>query len=84
MPSHAERLRARGLLTIDELAARLGVHKTTIKNWHRAGLLVSHKANDKNTRLFVPPAPGDPQLVARQGSPIRNRVPTQPAPGGAV
>ena len=28
--------------------------------------------------------PGDPRLVARQGSPIRNRVPTQPAPGGAV
>jgi DNA-binding transcriptional regulator YiaG len=84
MPSHLERLRARGLLTIDELAARLGVHKTTIKNWHRAGLLVSHKANDKNIRLFEPPAPGDPRLVARQGSPIRNRVPTQHAPGGAV
>jgi len=84
MPSHIQRLRARGLLTIDELAARLGVHKTTIKNWHRAGLLVSHKANDKNIRLFEPPAPSDPRLVARQGSPIRNRVPTQPAPGGAV
>jgi DNA invertase Pin-like site-specific DNA recombinase/DNA-binding transcriptional regulator YiaG len=84
MPSHLERLRTRGLLTTDELAARLGVHKTTIKNWHRAGLLVSHKASDKNIRLFEPPAPGDPRLVARQGSPIRNRVPTQPAPGGAV
>jgi hypothetical protein len=84
MPSHAERLRARGLLTIDELATRLGVHKTTIKNWHRAGLLVSHKANDKNIRLFEPPAPGDPRLVTRQGSPIRNRVRPQPAPGGAV
>ena len=84
MPSHAERLRARGLLTIDELAERLHVHKTTIKNWHRAGLLISHKANDKNIRLFEPPAPGDPRLVARQGSPITNRVRTQPAPGGAV
>jgi DNA invertase Pin-like site-specific DNA recombinase len=84
LPSHAERLHARGLLTIGELAERLDVHKTTIKNWHQAGLLISHKGNDKNIRLFEAPAPGDPRLVARQGSPIRNRVPTQPAPGGAV
>ena len=84
MPSHLERLRAHGMLTADEIAHRLGVHPTTIKAWHRAGLLASHKANDKNVRLFEPPAPGDPRLAARQGSPIRNRVPTQPAPGGAV
>jgi DNA invertase Pin-like site-specific DNA recombinase/DNA-binding transcriptional regulator YiaG len=84
MPSHLQRLRRRGLLTIDELADRLHVHKSTIKAWHRAGLLAAHQANDKNIRLFEPPEPGDPRLVARQGSPIRNRVPTQPAPGGAV
>ena len=51
---------------------------------HRAGLLTSHRANDKNERLFEPPTPGDPRLMTRQGSPLRNRVPTQPAPGGAV
>jgi DNA invertase Pin-like site-specific DNA recombinase len=84
MPSHLQRLRGRGMLTVDEIAHRLGAHPSTIKAWHRAGLLASHKANDKNVRLFEPPAPGDPRLVARQGSPIRNRVPTQPAPGGAV
>ena len=84
MPSHLQRLRGHGMLTIDETAARLSVHPSTIKAWHRAGLLTSHKANDKNIRLFEPPTPGDPRLAARQGSPIRNRVPTQPAPGGAV
>jgi DNA invertase Pin-like site-specific DNA recombinase len=84
LPSHADRLRARGLLTIGELATRLRVHPSTIKGWHRAGLLTSHKANDKNERLFKPPIPGDPRLVPRQGSPLRNRIPTQPAPGGAV
>jgi DNA invertase Pin-like site-specific DNA recombinase len=84
LPSHADRLRARGLLPLPETASRLGVHTSTIKAWHRAGLLTSHKANDKNIRLFEPPAPGDSRLAARQGSPIRNRVPTQPAPGGAV
>jgi DNA invertase Pin-like site-specific DNA recombinase len=84
MPSHAERLQARGLLDMAEIAKALGVHPTTIKNWHRAGLLVSHQANDKNQRLFEAPAPGDPRLAARQGSPIKNRVPAQPTPGGAV
>jgi hypothetical protein len=84
LPSHADRLRSKGLLTINEIAQHLGVHPTTIKNWHRAGLLPSHKANDKNMRLYEPPTPGDPRLVARQGSPIQKRVPTQPAPGGAL
>src|SRR6185437_15927912 len=51
LPSHQDRLRAQGLLTITETAKQLGVHPSTIKAWHRAGLLTSHKANDKNERL---------------------------------
>jgi DNA invertase Pin-like site-specific DNA recombinase/DNA-binding transcriptional regulator YiaG len=84
LPSHTERLRARGLLTLDEIAERLGVHTSTIKAWHHAGLLVSHKANDKNERLYRPPTPGDPRLVKRMGSRLANRVHTEPTPGGAV
>lgn len=84
LPSHLERLRARGLLTIPELADRLGVHPSTIKAWHRAGLLVAHQANDKNTRLYEPPTPGDPRLVKRMGSRLDKRALTQPTPGGAV
>jgi DNA invertase Pin-like site-specific DNA recombinase len=84
LPSRYQRLRARGLLTITELARHLTVHATTIKNWHKAGLLISHKATDKNERLFEPPAPGDPRLVARQGSPLRNRKPAQTLQRGAV
>ena len=84
LPSHAERLRARGLLTIDEIAERLDVHPSTIKAWHHAGLLISHKANDKNERLYEPPTPGDPRLVKRMGSRLANRVPIEPTPGGAV
>ena len=76
LPSHAERLRAQGLLTKTELAARLGVHASTVKSWTKAGILNSHKANDKNERLYEPPVPGDPRLTARQGSPLRKRVPT--------
>jgi len=84
LPSHTDRLRANGLLTNTELAARLGVHPSTVKSWTRAGILNSHKANDKNVRLYEPPAPGDPRLTARQGSPLRKRVHTQPTPGGAL
>jgi hypothetical protein len=58
LPGHADRLRARGLLTPGEIAGQLGVHTSTIKAWRRAGLLTAHKANDKNIPLFDPPAPG--------------------------
>ncbi len=84
LPSHADRLRARGLLTIDQTAQQLGVHPSTIKAWHRAGLLTSHKANDKNQRLFDPPDPHDPRLKARQGWRLRDREPTPPAQRGAL
>lgn len=84
LPSHAERLRARGLLTINETAERLGVHTSTIKAWHRAGLLASHKANDKNERLYHPPESGDPRLVPHLGHRLANRVLIETATGGAV
>jgi DNA invertase Pin-like site-specific DNA recombinase len=76
LPSHLERLRAKGLLTIPEMAERLGVSTSTVKAWDRAGLLVSHQANDKNIRLFEPPTPGDPRLVKKMGSSLAKRVPT--------
>jgi DNA invertase Pin-like site-specific DNA recombinase len=69
--SHADRLRARGLLTLDEIAGRLGVHPSTVKSWRRAGLLGSHKANDKNERLYEPPGPEPP--VKKQGSKLSKR-----------
>lgn len=84
LPSHADRLRERGLLTMDEIADRLGVHRSTIKSWRRAGLLVSHKANDKNERLFEPPTPGDPRLIKRMGSRLAKRTLIESTPGGAV
>ena len=84
LPSHADRLRAQGLLTTTELAQRLAVHPSTVKSWTKAGILNSHKANDKNERLYQPPIVDDPRLRTRQGSPLRKRVPTQPTTGGAL
>ncbi len=71
IPSHLDRLCARGLLTLDEMAGRLDVHPSTVKAWRRAGLLNSEKANDKNERLYEPPGPGSP--VKRQGSKLSER-----------
>ena len=71
IPSHLDRLRARGLLTLDEMAGRLSVHPSTVKAWRRAGLLNSEKANDKNERLYEPPGPGSP--VKKQGRKLSER-----------
>jgi DNA invertase Pin-like site-specific DNA recombinase len=84
LPSHADRLRAHGLLTLTEIAQRLHVHPTTIKRWRHAGLLSSQKANDKNEQLYEPPTPGDPRLTTHMGSPLNKRVYTSPTPGGAL
>jgi len=84
LPSHLERLRSRGLLTIPELAEHLGVHPSTIKAWHQAGLLASHQANDKNIRLFELPAPGDPRLVKKMGSSLAKRAYTPTSQRSAV
>jgi DNA invertase Pin-like site-specific DNA recombinase len=84
LPSHAQRLRALGLLTIGEITEQLHVHRSTIKDWHHAGLLHSHKANDKNERLYQPPTPGDPRLVKHMGSRLAKRVLIEPTPRGAT
>jgi DNA invertase Pin-like site-specific DNA recombinase len=86
LPSRHDRLRTAGMLTGDELAAQLDVHPVTVKKWVRAGLLDSHKANDKNQRLYPPPGPHPPRK--KQGSSLSRRAATTErsptAPGGAV
>jgi DNA invertase Pin-like site-specific DNA recombinase len=39
------RLRSRGLLTKTELAARLGIHVTTLTNWVKHGIIKAHAYN---------------------------------------
>ena len=82
--SHRDRLVRTGMLSLDEIAAHLGVQTHTIKAWHRAGFLSGHTANDKHEHLFEPPTPGDPRLVPSRGRRLSDRETTQPTPGGAV
>jgi DNA invertase Pin-like site-specific DNA recombinase len=84
LTSRHQRLRAAGMLTADELAAQLEVHPVTITKWARAGLLDSHKANDRNQRLYPPIGPNDARPVKQQGKRLDTRERAQPTPGGAV
>ena len=55
-----ERLRQRGMLTLIEVAARLGVSTWTIKTWRKAGLLRAHAYNDKSQYVYEPPGDDAP------------------------
>jgi DNA invertase Pin-like site-specific DNA recombinase len=65
------RLRARGMLTRDEIADRLKVSATTVKMWARHGLLTCYPCNDKHERLYEPPGPNAP--IKMQGRRLSDR-----------
>jgi DNA invertase Pin-like site-specific DNA recombinase len=67
------RLRARGLLTIPEMAKLLHVCQTTIKLWRRAGLLTAYRYDDKDQYLFERPGAGAPAKYQRQDKTKRLR-----------
>jgi len=65
------RLRARGLLTRDEMAERLTASAATVKIWGRHGLLRRHRCNDKDECLYEPPGSDAP--LKMQGRRLSNR-----------
>jgi DNA invertase Pin-like site-specific DNA recombinase len=70
-----ERLRARGLLTLDEIAAALAVNPQTVKIWAAHGLLRAHAYTDKPERLYEPPGADGPRKAQGIKLSLR-RVPT--------
>jgi DNA invertase Pin-like site-specific DNA recombinase len=67
LESRYDRLRARDMLTLDEIAKRLDVRHDTIKMWRRAGLLRAHRANDRGEYLFEHPDKDSPAKHQHQG-----------------
>lgn len=67
------RLRARGLLTVQEIATRMGVTTKTINQWRQAGLLIGHAYTDKPEYLYELP-PGDTRLAKQQGRKLSARL----------
>ena len=62
-----DRLRERGLLTLDEVARALGISTATAKQWRLAGLLQAEAYNDKNQYLYERPGPNAPTRYAWKG-----------------
>jgi len=56
LKSHFQRLRDKGLLTIEEIAERLGIAPCVVKTWRDKGLLQAHRYNDRDECLYEPPA----------------------------
>jgi DNA invertase Pin-like site-specific DNA recombinase/DNA-binding transcriptional MerR regulator len=54
LPTHADRLRAAGLLTTGEIAAQLHTTSQTIAGWHRLGLITGRRVDSRGQRLYHP------------------------------
>lgn len=57
-----ERLRERGMLTLDEMGKRLGIATDRVKAWRAAGLLRAHPCNDKDEYPYEDPGPNPPRV----------------------
>jgi DNA invertase Pin-like site-specific DNA recombinase len=56
-----DRLREKGMLTLEEIAKRLDICTAQVKIWRVAGLLRAHLCNDKNEYLYEDPGPNPPR-----------------------
>ncbi len=75
--SRRDRLRDAGQLTLAEMAAALGVSKSTVKAWHHAGIVRGQRYNDKGEVLYNPPGPENPVDRPKTGRPPRVTRPAQ-------
>jgi hypothetical protein len=57
-----ERLRKKGMLSLEEIGKRLGICSDQVKAWRAAGLLRAHLCNDKNEYLYEDPGPNPPRV----------------------
>ena len=73
--SREQRLRDAGMLTLTQMAGRLGVPAKTVKIWHHAGLITGHPYNDKGECLYPPPGPNPPTRA--QGRKLSERRPAR-------
>ena len=99
IPSHHDRLRAQGMLTLDEIAQQLGVSAQTVKVWQRRGQITGRRIDGRRAHLYHPgqsrpadrrrrnkPAASNTVTAARhhRPSPAAESITTTTPPGGAV
>jgi hypothetical protein len=73
--SRYDRLRNKGLLTLEEMAQTLGISMSQVKVWHHHGLVRGHPYNDKNECLYE--HPGDDPPRKAQGVKLSRRCPLE-------
>ena len=56
-----DRLREKGLLTLDEMAQRLDINRHTVIIWRNHGLLRGYPVNDRDDWLYEDPGPNSPR-----------------------
>lgn len=71
------RLRERGLLTVDEMAAQLDLSPQWVKIWRASGLLKAYPYNSKHCCLYEPPGPETPKKHASKGISTRQHRTTR-------
>jgi DNA invertase Pin-like site-specific DNA recombinase len=74
LKSRFERLRERGMLTANELAAQLGVCTASIYHWGRDGILREHRYGNQHRCLYEPV--GEAVLVKGKGGRYKPTPPT--------
>ena len=73
--SHHQRLRDRGLLTLDEIARQLPAHTQSIKRWHQLGLITGEQADDRGVFLYHPGQARPTRRQVRTSRPAARRPP---------
>jgi len=71
--SRYDRLRNKGLLTLEEMAQSLGISMSQVKVWRHHGLVRGHAYNDKNECLYEHPGDNPPEKA--QGVKLSRRRP---------
>jgi DNA invertase Pin-like site-specific DNA recombinase len=66
LTSRYDRLRALGLLTLTEMAQKIGIAASTVKYWKMLGLLRAYRYNEKGEYLYAPPPENLPGKGARK------------------
>ena len=81
-----DRLRKVGMLTVQEMALRLGISPQTVKIWNRHRLIRGHAYNDKDDCLYERPGEESPQKAqgVKLSQRARNRACIAMSPGGAM
>jgi hypothetical protein len=75
LKSRYDRLREKGLLTIEEMADRLRLSSVWVRAWREHGLLKAYSVNDKNISLYEDPGPDPPRKAQGVKLAERRRFP---------